>query len=112
MVCVITPGFGAQSKGYHRRSFRFHRHMAVPFQHATADVSAMRPMVGGRSRLPTNVRLSPTSAHVSLIYQTQSTDPAAIAASILLLIATAALAVILPAHRAAAVDPMEVLRKE
>jgi putative ABC transport system permease protein len=48
----------------------------------------------------------------SLLYQTQTTDPAAIAASILLLMATAALAVILPAHRAAAVDPMEVLRKE
>jgi hypothetical protein len=48
----------------------------------------------------------------SLLYQTQSTDPAAITASILLLIATAALTVILSAHRAAAVDLMEVLRKE
>jgi ABC-type lipoprotein release transport system permease subunit len=46
----------------------------------------------------------------SLLYQTQSTNTAAITASILLLIATAALAVILPAHRAAAVDPMEVLQ--
>ena len=38
----------------------------------------------------------------SLLYQTQTTDPAAIAASMLLFIAMAALAVIVPAHRAAA----------
>jgi ABC-type lipoprotein release transport system permease subunit len=48
----------------------------------------------------------------SLLYQTQTADPAAITGSILLLSATASPAVILPAHRAAAVDPMEVLRKE
>jgi ABC-type antimicrobial peptide transport system permease subunit len=48
----------------------------------------------------------------SLLYQTQTTDPAAIAASMLLLIAMAALAVIVPAQHAATVDPMEVLRKE
>jgi predicted permease len=48
----------------------------------------------------------------SLLYQTQTADPVAITACILVLIATASLAAILPARRAAAVDPMQVLRKE
>jgi hypothetical protein len=39
MVCVITRRFGAQSKGFHRCSLRFHPHVAVPLQHATAHVS-------------------------------------------------------------------------
>ena len=39
MLCVITRRFGADSKGFHRRSLRFHPNMAVAFQHASADVS-------------------------------------------------------------------------
>ena len=42
MVCVITRRSSAHSKGFHRCPFRFHAHMAVPLQHATADVSGNR----------------------------------------------------------------------
>ena len=42
MVCVITRRFGAHSKGFHRCPLRFHPHMAVSFQHATANVSGNR----------------------------------------------------------------------
>src|SRR5215467_12127171 len=38
MVCVITGGFGAHSKHFHRCSLRFHSHVAVSLQHAMADV--------------------------------------------------------------------------
>jgi hypothetical protein len=42
MVCVITRRLGAHSKGFHRSTLRFHPHVAVPLQHATADVSGNR----------------------------------------------------------------------
>jgi predicted permease len=48
----------------------------------------------------------------SLLYQTQAVDPVAIGGSLVLLIGAAALAAILPARRAAQVDPIEVLRNE
>jgi len=48
----------------------------------------------------------------SLLYQTQPLDPVAIGGSLALLIAAAALAAILPALRAARIDPIEVLRNE
>lgn len=48
----------------------------------------------------------------SLLYQTSPADPAAIAASIALIVAAALLAALLPARRAADVDPMQVLRNE
>ena len=48
----------------------------------------------------------------SLLYQTPTADPVAIGGSLALLIAAAALAAILPARRAARVDPIEVLRNE
>ena len=48
----------------------------------------------------------------SLLYQTQTADPVAIGGSLTLLIAAAALAAVLPARRAARVDPIEVLRNE
>ncbi|HET7347370.1 MAG TPA: ABC transporter permease [Acidobacteriaceae bacterium] len=48
----------------------------------------------------------------SLLYQTSPADPAAIIASIALLTAAAVLAALLPARRAAQVDPMQVLRNE
>jgi len=48
----------------------------------------------------------------SLLYETQTADPLAISVSLGLLIVAAALAAILPARRAASVDPMQVLRNE
>jgi len=48
----------------------------------------------------------------SVLYQTSPADPAAIIASIGLLAAAAVLAAMLPARRAAQVDPMQVLRNE
>ena len=48
----------------------------------------------------------------SLLYQTRPADPLAISGSLALLIAAAALAAVLPARRAAQVDPIEVLRNE
>jgi len=48
----------------------------------------------------------------SLLYETQPADPVAIAVSILLLVAVACLAAIVPARHAASVDPMRALRAE
>jgi ABC-type antimicrobial peptide transport system permease subunit len=48
----------------------------------------------------------------SLLYETQAVDPWAIAGSLLLLGIAAVLAAILPARRAAGVDPVEVLRAQ
>jgi predicted permease len=48
----------------------------------------------------------------SLLYQTSAADPVAITASIVLLAVAALLAALIPARRAAQVDPMAVLRNE
>ena len=48
----------------------------------------------------------------SLIYEVKPTDPLTFAAVILLLAAIALLATIIPAYRAAKVDPMVALRYE
>jgi predicted permease len=48
----------------------------------------------------------------SLLYQTSAADPAAIVASIGLLVVAALLAALIPARRAAMTDPMAVLRNE
>jgi predicted permease len=48
----------------------------------------------------------------SLLYETKVVDPIAIAASITLLLATGLLAALLPARRAAGVDPMRALKAE
>ena len=48
----------------------------------------------------------------SLLYQTQPVDPVAIAGSLALLIGAATLAAVLPARRAARIDPIQVLRNE
>ena len=48
----------------------------------------------------------------SLLYETQTADPLAIAGSLVLLLAAAALAAILPARKASSVDPIQVLRAQ
>jgi ABC-type antimicrobial peptide transport system permease subunit len=48
----------------------------------------------------------------SLLYETKATDPAVIFGSIALLLVAAFLAALLPARRAALVDPMRTLRME
>lgn len=48
----------------------------------------------------------------SLLYETRAVDPSAISASIALLLAAAFLAALLPARRAASVDPMKSLKTE
>ncbi|MBN9617466.1 MAG: FtsX-like permease family protein, partial [Acidobacteriales bacterium] len=48
----------------------------------------------------------------SLLYQTPVMDPLAISGSVLLLLAVSATAAMIPAYRAASVDPMRALRSE
>ena len=48
----------------------------------------------------------------SLLYQTPVMDPLAIGGSVVLLLAAAAMAAIVPARRAASIDPMRALRSE
>jgi ABC-type antimicrobial peptide transport system permease subunit len=48
----------------------------------------------------------------SLLYQTPMVDPLAVGGSVLLLLVAAAIAAIVPARRAASVDPMRALRTE
>jgi ABC-type antimicrobial peptide transport system permease subunit len=48
----------------------------------------------------------------SLLYETKAGDPAVIVVSTAVLLVAAFLAALLPARRAAAVDPMQALRTE
>jgi predicted permease len=48
----------------------------------------------------------------SILYETRSADPLAIAGSVAVLLAVAALAAVLPARHAASVDPVQALRNE
>ena len=48
----------------------------------------------------------------SLLYETRTADPAAISASVAVLLTASLLAMLLPAHRAASVDPIKALKTE
>jgi hypothetical protein len=48
----------------------------------------------------------------SMLYETQTADPLAISTSAALLIGTAFIAALLPAHHASNADPMQVLREQ
>jgi ABC-type antimicrobial peptide transport system permease subunit len=48
----------------------------------------------------------------SLLYQTSVVDPVAIAGSLLLLLGAALLAALMPARRAAGIDPARAIREE
>lgn len=48
----------------------------------------------------------------SLLYQTSVLDPVAIAGSLLLLLGAALLAALMPARRAAGIDPARAIREE
>jgi hypothetical protein len=50
-VCVVTRRSCAQSEGFHRCPLRFHPHVAVALQHATAHVTS--DCHDGRIRYPT-----------------------------------------------------------
>jgi hypothetical protein len=41
-VCVVTLRSGAHREGFHRVPLSFHTHVAVPLQHATADMTGNR----------------------------------------------------------------------
>jgi predicted permease len=72
---------------------------------------AMAPVVAG---IVVGLALAFASARLvqSLLYQTSAADPVTIAASIVLLLGAAVVAAILPARRAAQIDPAQVLRNE
>jgi ABC-type antimicrobial peptide transport system permease subunit len=84
------------------------------------DKSALMTLVARQAALPVALGIlaglalafAATRWVQSLLYQTSAVDPAAIAASIALLITAALLASLIPARRAAQTDPMQVLRNE
>jgi ABC-type antimicrobial peptide transport system permease subunit len=69
------------------------------------------PVVGGVAA-GLILSLAATRWVASILYETRALDPAAISASIAVLLATALLAALLPARRAASVDPMKALKVE
>ncbi|WP_158945450.1 ABC transporter permease [Granulicella sp. S190] len=72
---------------------------------------AALPVVGG-SLVGLALALIITRWIQSLLYETKAFDPAAIAASLALLLTAALLAALLPARRAASVDPIKALKTE
>jgi ABC-type antimicrobial peptide transport system permease subunit len=82
--------------------------------------SALMELVLGQAALPvllgTGVGLAMALIALrwlrSLLYQTPVMDPLAVGGSVLLLVVAAAIAAIVPARRAASVDPMRALRTE
>ena len=84
------------------------------------DKSALMRLVGRQAAWPIlggifaglAIAFAATRYVHSLLYETSAADPAAIAASIGLLLAAGLVAALLPARRAAQTDPMHVLRNE
>jgi predicted permease len=69
------------------------------------------PVVGGVV-IGLAMALVATRWVASLLYETRAVDPAAVLASVVVLLAAALLAAMLPARRAASVDPMKALKTE
>jgi putative ABC transport system permease protein len=69
------------------------------------------PVFGGVA-VGTIAALGVTRLIQSMLYETQTADPLAISTSVALLIVTAFIAALLPAHHASNADPMQVLREQ
>jgi ABC-type antimicrobial peptide transport system permease subunit len=69
------------------------------------------PVFGGVA-VGTIAALGVTRLIQSMLYETQTADPLAILTAVALLIGTAFMAALLPAHHASNADPMQVLREQ
>jgi predicted permease len=72
---------------------------------------ASYPVLGG-SAVGTFAAMGVTRVIQSMLYGTQTADPLAISMSVALLIGTAFIAALLPAHRSSNADPRQVLREQ
>ena len=72
---------------------------------------AATPVIGG-ILVGLAVALIVTRSIQTLLYETRAVDPASITATVLLLLTAALLAALLPARRAASVDPIKALKTE
>ncbi len=117
-VALGLPFMTKNAWGYLGRAFELSRKFlfkwTVNWRFVGEDVFLSRPFAIGLLALHGAVLLAFVATRWvrSLLFETQTADPMAIGGSLALLIGAAALAAILPARRAARIDPIEVLRNE